>query len=256
MKILHNTILKLLSLVALIGGIALFIMPISEIYQLIIRVVPHREWLRYAVGLIVVVVALVGLLPFWWRRKPRMISFPEPGGNLNIHLDAVETALNRSLAKQPEVKRIAVRMMQESDPCKVRIIADCVAYKSPGDSARDLLGRIQADISGRAIGMLGDDVVTTVEINAHRIIPRELRPSRKVAETPEPLPEEGFHAAETARGGKPDRKEPNEGYLYVESAPDIADEEAPLSDSAEAGEGPRGEQSGTSFLDLGDKDKT
>jgi len=289
MKIIQSLLLKLLSLAVLTGGVVLLIKPLSELHDFAVNTLPPDDWLRYTAAVVVIAVGAIGLLPFSWRRRPRQISFSDPAGDLNIQLDAVEGSLNRALAKRRDVKRIAVRIIKETDPGKVRVTADCILYKDPDISARELLSDLRAAIRRGAYNMLGEDVVTTAEVNARRIIPRE-QPAELEEELPAALrkpsaaapaafkaplapaqpdydttdqPEPGPPSNEAATAGEaiPEAQaddtaqttDAEEDYLYIESDSDNSEPEIEqpfISDAS--GEN---EPSSTAFLDLGDEEK-
>jgi len=263
MRILQSLILKIFSLGALVGGIALLLKPVSELYALAIRAMPDVWWVKAVVCCAAIILGLVGIIPLSLRRRPRLISFPEPAGNLNIHVDAIETALNRSLAKRPDVKRMVVHVIREPEPGKVRVKADCIPYKRDDISARNLLADLQDAIRKGVLDMLGEDVVTSVEVNARGIVPRATRQpkepkakrgkteaAQELAATETDYREE-FQFAEVTEPDEPedaDERQPaDDGYLYVQAEEEV-EQTLPESDRDED------PHSGTAFLDLEDED--
>ena len=113
MRIVQTSILKLLSLIVLVGSAALVAMWLNEaVYQYVRDYGKPAFHTYYGVGAagVLFLLAVFGALPLFKERRPKStISFPGIHGNVTIELDSVEANLGRVVSKMPEVKKIKVK---------------------------------------------------------------------------------------------------------------------------------------------------
>ncbi len=170
MKYLQITLQKLISLAVIAVGVALFWLPLGEVYQRVLIYVPHfsndylQMAIRYGAGGVIVIAGLLALLPvFRGRRHLNVISFPGAHGPVMIQLDSVEASLNRTLRNRPEVKKISMRVEPVNDNRQVRIQANVHCYTTSA-GIRETTARISEAIRRTAVNLLGVEEVTTVEL--------------------------------------------------------------------------------------------
>ena len=202
MRIVQTSILKLLSLIVLVGSAALVAMWLDEaVYQYVRDYGKPAFHTYYGVGAagVLFLLAVFGALPLFKERRPKStISFPGIHGNVTIELDSVEANLGRVVSKMPEVKKIKVKVTPSEDSHRAVVSADVLMYKGPGGaSARDTANRIADFLMDTAVNILGVEEVTKVDLNVRDIIVDAKRLS--VPQVREPLAKHEDHPAPEER---------------------------------------------------------
>jgi len=280
MRILQTWILKLSSLIMLVGSAVLVAAWLNEdVYQYVRDYGKPAFYSHYGVGAAVVLflLAVFGVLPLFKERRPKStISFPGIHGNVTIELDSVEANLGRVVNKMPEVKKIKVKVTPSEDSHRAVVSADVLMYKGAGGaSARETANRIADFLMDTAVNILGVEEVTKVDLNVRDIIvdakrlsvpqvrePLARHEDRPVSEErPVAAPGEAPHPrSELALGAHEPEKEEKTlaeggpGYSSsIEMIPDATPEAAPAVDGPPASEEDR-PMGSTSFELLASED--
>ena len=257
MRIVQTWILKLLSLIVLVGSAVLVATWLNEdVYQYVRDYGRPAFYTHYGVGAAVVLflLAVFGVLPLFKERRPKStISFPGIHGNVTIELDSVEANLGRVVSKMPEVKKIKVKVTPSEDSHRAVVSADVLMYKGAGGaSARETANRIADFLMDTAVNILGVEEVTKVDLNVRDIIvdakrlsvpqvreplakhedqpaPEE-RPMARPGEVPRPQSELALGAHELEKEEKT-LAEGGPGFSSsIEMIPDATPEAAPAAD--------------------------
>jgi len=175
MKTVHKIVLKVLSVLMLVGGGSLLMMRINfTTYYDMVRLFKEYFWTPYGLvlGVVLIVLGFVGLLPVSAPKRIRnTISFSGTHGDVLIELDSVEANLGRVVSKMPEVKKIKVKVTPSEDSHRAVVHSDVLMYKgASGDSAREIANRIADHLMDVAVNILGVEEVTKVDLNVRDII--------------------------------------------------------------------------------------
>jgi len=189
MRTVQTILLKLICVALLAAGVVLFFYPIGQVYQLAATYLPDWDWLRRLVAILVGLIAFWGLIPLPRRRYTgKTLTLPDAEGITTIRLGSIEKTLEGELAKQPEVKRIAIHIEPADDERRVRITADIVLKKPPATVTRDVAAGLKTYIAQQAREILGREEVVGVDLNIERIVV-ERRRGEVVEEAPPLLKE-------------------------------------------------------------------
>ena len=175
MKLVQTVLLKVMSLMLLIGGVALVILWLRfPAYVQMVHEYKAYFWTYGGVGAagFAALIGLLGILPLGGQKRAKhMIVFPGTRGDVTIELDSVEANLGRVMAKMPEVKRIKVKLTPSEDNHRALVTADVRMYKGAGGaSAREIANRIADHLMDTAVNILGEEEVTKVNLTVRDII--------------------------------------------------------------------------------------
>jgi len=186
MRVLQITIVKILSLLTMLGGGLLLTVCTSTTVRSWIefRLPLEESWLGTGIGLIlgsvlgglIFLVGFMGLLPVMKpKRSKNTISFSGSHGEVTIELDSVEATLARVVNKMPVVKKIWVRVTPSEDNHRAHVSADVWIYKNADNSsAREITNRIMDHLMDTAVNILGVEEITAVDVNVRGIVPTKV----------------------------------------------------------------------------------
>jgi hypothetical protein len=205
--------------------------------------VPANRWAAYGLSILFILLGLIALLPpLRSRRGPSTITFPGEHGDVLIHLDSVQTNLNKVVSKRPEVRRSHVTLLPVEDKRRVRIEADVVLVKTPDAGARELAERLRKFLADAAASMLGIDEIAIVDLNVRGIVvdkstvkamaSRDAAPV-PAATKPEPTPAPEEVPATAAPAAEP---EPSVAHEAATAETPWVSAEAPAAEPASARE--------------------
>lgn len=212
MKLLQTLVLKLICLALLGVGVLLALYNSSYLYEVVTESLPQTpvitDPLRMAVGVLVALVALFGLLPIR-KRRGKSITFPDEQGETTIRLGPIEKALGKEIGRRREVKKLSLHFEPADDKRRVLVEATAVLKKAPDVATREVYRTMKAIILQEARNMLGTDTVIGVNLDIEGIVPgKGKRSGRGVEEAPLTL-------AESPESHKEDDRSP-----FDETAPE------------------------------------
>lgn len=162
--------LKIICAGLLVAGVALIFVPSSQLYHLVATQAPASMLARVVVAIVVVAVSAWALLPLPRKTRGKSISFPDALGQNIIQLNGMERTLARLLARDPEVKWSSVEFEPADDQRRVRIAASVDLFKAASASTREIQARLKDAIANQGRKLLGDDVITGVDLNTRNVI--------------------------------------------------------------------------------------
>jgi hypothetical protein len=144
MKTVHKIVLKVLSVLMLVGGGSLLMMRINfTTYYDMVRLFKEYFWTPYGLvlGVVLIVLGFVGLLPVSAPKRIRnTISFSGTHGDVLIELDSVEANLGRVVSKMPEVKK-SLQATESGSPARTRWLKAHVRLEAIAETLRFILGQ-------------------------------------------------------------------------------------------------------------------
>ena len=103
MRLIQAIVWRVICVGLLAAGVAAFYLDLSTAYTVLASRLPDNTALRWSLGVALILVALIGLIPWPKRsRDSRKIAFKGAHGNVSIQLDSVEQTLNRAARKISE----------------------------------------------------------------------------------------------------------------------------------------------------------
>lgn len=171
MRLIQAILWRVICAVMLVAGIAAFYLDLSGFHNLLIARLPDSSALRWSLGIALIVIALIGLIP-WPKpsRDRRKIAFKGAHGNVSIQLDSVEQTLNRAARKITEAKRINARITPSDNARNVHIQADVTLRKPANVSAREVEAKVSEFIVDQTKRILGEETAVTADLNIVDII--------------------------------------------------------------------------------------
>jgi hypothetical protein len=235
MRLLQAILWRAMCVALLALGLAAFYVDLTTFHEFLVARIPDSTTLRWGAGAALMVLGLIGLIPWPKRtRERRKIAFKGAHGNVSIQLDSVEQTLNRAARKITEAKRINARITPSDNARNVHIQADVTLRKPANVSARDVEAKVSEFIVDQTRRILGEETAVTADLNIVDIIIEDSTES--ASETPSaPENEESApsnHPQTSPTGTAMEDLEDEEKALLAEpSAPG-----APLPDSEEEDE--------------------
>ena len=173
MKFLQMAIFRLNCLALIVAGIAAFKYDYTWLHNEILRI-PDSTPLRMGLGALIVILGLIGLVP-WPKGKNRKqkLVFKGTNGNVTIVLSSVEQALNKSVKKMSEVKRVSVKILPSNTDRNIQIKTDITLLKPPHVSAREVEAHVSNFITDQVKRILGPETAVAVDMNIVDIIVEE-----------------------------------------------------------------------------------
>jgi hypothetical protein len=199
MRLLQAILWRAMCAALLVLGIAAFYTDLTTFHEFLIARVPDSTPLRWGLGAALLVLGLIGVIPWPKRtRERRKIAFKGAHGNVSIELDSVEQTLNRAARKITEAKRINARITPSDNARNVHIQADVTLRKPANVSAREVEARVSEFIVDQTRRILGEETAVTADLNIVDIIieegseaTAESAPTEPAVETPSSQEAEG-----------------------------------------------------------------
>ncbi|HOD52455.1 MAG TPA: hypothetical protein PLM14_15500 [Candidatus Hydrogenedentes bacterium] len=248
MRLIQAILWRAMCAALLVLGVLAFYVDLTTIHEMLVARIPDSSPLRWGLGCLLIVVAIVGLVPWPQRaRERRKIAFKGAHGNVSIQLDSVEQTLNRATRKITEAKRINARITPSDNARNVHIQADVTLRKPANVSAREVEAKVSEFIVDQTKRILGDETAVTADLNIVDIIiedsdrpTSEAAPKQPIPETPPPKDaaeergaasihhleeEEEAGLAEPSIPGTPLPEPGDEEELYESEEPDSEENE-------------------------------
>lgn len=234
MRLLQAILWRAMCAALLALGLAAFYVDLTTFHEFLVARIPDSTPLRWGVGVTLMVLGLIGLIPWPKRtRERRKIAFKGAHGNVSIQLDSVEQTLNRAARKITAAKRINARITPSDNARNVHIQADVILRKPANVSARDVEAKVSEFIVDQTRRILGEETAVTADLNIVDIIIEDS--TETASDTAPPDGEEAppsNHPRTSPTGTAMEELEDEEKALLAEpSAPG-----APLPDSEEEDE--------------------
>ena len=171
MRLIQAIVWRVICVGLLAAGVAAFYLDLSTAYTVLASRLPDNTALRWSLGVALILVALIGLIPWPKRsRDSRKIAFKGAHGNVSIQLDSVEQTLNRAARKISEAKRINARITPSDNARNVHIQADVTLRKPANVSARDVEAKVSEFIVDQTKRILGEETAVTADLNIVDIV--------------------------------------------------------------------------------------
>ncbi len=178
MKTLQLIVVKLLCLVVLLLGVALWFYSGEELRLAltsrfpgaIVNVVSPAVS-RTLFGVVLAVVGLFGLLPaFGGRGKAKTIAFTDAHGKTTLRLDAIESGISRDVSKLPGVKHATITIIPVDDNRRVRLTGKMVLLKGADDNLREIEASVKGYVMDQARRILGRDEVVGLDLTVTNVL--------------------------------------------------------------------------------------
>ncbi len=203
MRLIQAILWRTICVALLVVGIGAFYGGLGEYHETLVEILSESALLRWSVGGGLIVVGLIGLIPWPKRsRDRRRIAFKGAHGNVTIQLDSVEQTLNRATRKITEAKRINARITPSDNARNVHIHADITLRKPANASAREVEARVSQFIVEQTKRILGEETAVTADLNIVDII---------IEDTDRPSSEESAGVPLPADDAAPDNAEDSSG---------------------------------------------
>jgi hypothetical protein len=178
MKTLQLIVVKLLCLVVLLLGIALWFYSGDELRQALTSRFPGAvvnlvspAVSRTVFGVVLAAVGLFGLLPaFGGRGKAKTIAFTDAHGKTTLRLDAIESGISRDVSKLPGVKHASITIIPVDDNRRVRLTGRMVLLKGADDNLREIEASVKGYVMDQARRILGRDEVVGLDLTVTNVL--------------------------------------------------------------------------------------
>lgn len=234
MRLAHGLIKVAVAALLVTGGVLLFLVPVSELYEFFITEIPYPENddLYRQIG--AVTLAVMGVLAFLplvpGRRKDREVSFHGTHGEVTIELQHIEDTLEAVVAKLPDVKTISISLKPQETPGQVKVFAVAVLRKDADTDARLITARVNSFIRTHTQKILGlQDVLVKLKVKRFLMRMRTVKPEPLLLEAPE-SPVEPY-AQPVAPSPQASPSQSSTAFVRASSVVD-SDEEPPVTEIA------------------------
>jgi len=228
MRLAHCLIKLLVAAVLMVGGILLFLVPVSELYTFFVTEIPpveNNDLYRQIGGAALAVLTLLAFMPIVpKRRKGREVSFHGTHGEVTIELQHVEDTLEAVVAKLPDVKTISLSLKPQETPGQVMVLAVAVLKKDADTDARLITARVNSFIRTHTQKILGlQDVQVKLKVKRFLMRMRTVKPEPLLLEAPDT----GSDAYVQGGAPAPESDQPQSSTAFVRASPVVEGDEDP-----------------------------
>lgn len=193
MKAINSAFNFILAILMMVFGVLLVFFPFLEIYDFIhgyylrfLEQFPAEAPVREIAAAVGAILGLIIVSPVLFRRKKkRAISFTGMHGPVSIHLDHVESTLERVAMKLPEVRRATIKLEPTDSPGRASVTATVELLKNADDDARMVTARVQHYIKIHTKKILGlNDVDVRLDVTRIIMKMKTVKPETLLIEGP------------------------------------------------------------------------